>query len=140
MGGPQIPGIGFAAGLDRILLGLMDNLAEPEQLPGVFVVTRGESAWQASLALMQELRRSGLRVQSDVRQGSMKSQMKRADKTGSRFVVLIGEDELREGQLTIKDLAAPPDSPDKQFKVETREITSALFSRLGVRDTQEDPA
>ena len=117
-------------GLDRILLKLMDSIEAPAGLPGVFLVTRGEEAWHASLPLMQELRRAGLRVQSDVRQGSMKSQMKRADKAGARFVLLIGEDEISEGAVTIKDMSADVSASEKQVKVPREEVRELLQARL----------
>jgi len=131
LGGPEMPAVGFAAGLDRILLKLMELIDKPAEPPVVFLVTRGEVGWKASLSIMQALRRGGLAVQSDVRQGNMKGQMKRADKVGARFVVLIGEDEIASGTVTIKDMAAAEDSPDKQFQVKNTELLTTLEKRLG---------
>jgi histidyl-tRNA synthetase len=138
LGGPDVPGLGFAAGLDRILLKLMDTLHAPEPSPSVFFVTRGEEGWRASLALMQELRRAGIRVESDVRQASMKAQMKRADKSGARFVVMVGEDELATSEATVRDLAAPADVKTKQFPVPFGKLRAELQSRVRVPAAGED--
>jgi histidyl-tRNA synthetase len=132
LGGPEIPAIGFAAGLDRILLKLQDTIPEPASLPSVFVVTRGEAGWRASLELMRELRRTGVQVCSDVRQGSLKSQMKQADRRGARFVVILGEDELATGRVTVKDMGAEENSDRKQIQVPRDELQNLLLDRLGL--------
>jgi histidyl-tRNA synthetase len=132
LGGPEIPAIGFAAGLDRILLKLQDTIQEPAALPTIFVVTWGGETWRASLELMRELRRTGVQVCSDVRQGSMKSQMKQADRRGARFVVVLGEDELSSGQVTVKDMHAEADSDQKQVQIPRKELHRHLLERLGL--------
>lgn len=130
LGGPLIPAIGFAAGLDRILLKLQDTIPEPASSPNIFVVTRGESGWRASLELMRDLRRAGVQVCSDVRQGSMKSQMKQANRRGARFVVILGEDELTAGRVTVKDMHAEENSDQKQIQVPREDLHSFLLNRL----------
>jgi histidyl-tRNA synthetase len=132
LGGPEIPAIGFAAGLDRILLKLQDTLPEPASLPTIFVVTRGEESWRSSLELMRGLRRTGVQVCSDVRRGSMKSQMKQADRRGARFVVVLGEDELAGGKVTVKDMQADGSSEQKQIQVPREELHRHLLDRLGL--------
>jgi histidyl-tRNA synthetase len=81
---------------------------------------------------MRELRRTGVQVCSDVRQGSMKSQMKQADRYGARFVVVLGEDELASGKLTVKDMQAETDSDQKQVLVPQKELHQFLLQRLGL--------
>ncbi len=132
LGGSQMPAVGFAAGLDRILLKLLETLQKPETPESIFVVTRGPGAWPAGLAVMQNLRNKGLVVRSDVRQGSIKAQMKRADKDGARFVLVLGEDEVAEGAVTVKDMKAAPDSADKQKKIARDALTSYLLEKLSV--------
>jgi len=132
LGGPEIPAIGFAAGLDRILLKLQDTIQEPASLPNIFVVTRGEDGWRASLELMRDLRRTGVQVCSDVRQGSMKSQMKQANRRGARFVVIMGEDELATGRVTVKDMHAEDSSDQKQIQVPREDLQNLLLDRLGL--------
>jgi len=139
LGGPSIPAVGFAAGLDRILLRLLETIANPQRQQPVFVVSRGEQAWLSGLGVLRALRSAGISAESDARQGSMKAQMKRADKAGARFVILLGEDEIERGVLTIKDMAAAADSPDKQFEIQTGNVVEELVSRLAADATREAP-
>jgi histidyl-tRNA synthetase len=132
LGGPEVPAIGFATGLDRLLLTLKELRSAPADAPKVFVVTHDEYGWKAALKIMSALRRSGLRVESDVRGGSMKSQMKRADRSGARYVVLLGEDEITEGTVTIKDLSADSNQPTKQVKVKASDLERFLRERLNM--------
>jgi histidyl-tRNA synthetase len=61
----------------------------------------------------------------------MKSQMKRADRSGARFVVLLGEDEISGGTATVKDLSAAPDDSSKQVRVPAADLERFLRERLG---------
>ncbi|MBW2700137.1 MAG: histidine--tRNA ligase [Deltaproteobacteria bacterium] len=126
LGGPKVPAVGFAAGLDRILLKLTESAEAPSQAPLIFIVSRGEAAWTKALQLMQGMRRAGLRVMSDVRQGSFKAQMKRADKDGARWVLLLAEDELKQGVVTVKDMQAGADSQDKQQQIAEDQLVDWL--------------
>jgi histidyl-tRNA synthetase len=135
LGGPSIPAVGFAAGLDRILLRLCETIAAPSKLQPVFVVTKGEPAWLEGLSVLRKLRKAGIAASCDVRQGSLKAQMKRADKMGTRFVILLGEDEIERGVLTIKDMTADVDSPDKQFEIQIDKVVDELAARLALAAT-----
>ncbi len=131
LGGPDVPAVGFASGLDRILLRLLEDLDPPGQPAPVFLVSTTEDGWRAGLGLAQQLRRSGLRVLSDVRRGSMKSQLKRADKDGARFVVILGEDELAAAEVTVKDMDAKGDDDAKQTRVSLAGAHGWLLDRIG---------
>jgi histidyl-tRNA synthetase len=131
LGGSDVPAVGFAAGLERILLRLQETLAAPEDRADVFVVTREEEGWIFSLPVIRQLRREGYGVQTDVRLGSLKAQMKRADKVGARLVLIFGEDEVREGAVTVKDMSRGHDDPEKQAKVKLAELEAAIVSKLG---------
>jgi len=105
-GGKPWPGVGFAMGQER-LVELMRSQAEPEvQTPHVYLVLAGESAVSAGLSLAEKLREevSGIRVQSNLGGGSFKAQFKRADRSGALLALVLGEDELRQGLVTIKHL------------------------------------
>ena len=105
-GGRPWPGVGFAMGQER-LIELMREQAEPDrETPHVFLVMAGEEAISGGLQLAEQLRRqvSGLRIQSNLGGGSFKSQFKRADRSGAPLAVVLGEDELRQGHVTIKHL------------------------------------
>ena len=101
LGGPRTPGIGWAGGVERLAL-LMAS--EPPTVRPVALVPIGAAAEAAAMRLARDLRRSGLIVDLAFK-GNVGKRMKRADKVGARFAVLIGEDELAQGSATVKDLA-----------------------------------
>jgi histidyl-tRNA synthetase len=105
-GGRPWPGVGFAMGQER-LVELMRGRAGPgRETPHVYLVMSGEGAIEGGLVLAEELREqvSGIRIQSNLGGGSFKSQFKRADRSGAQLAFVLGEDELRQQQVTIKHL------------------------------------
>ena len=107
MGGKSAPACGFAIGVER-LVELLREVAAP-QLPAeldVYVVHWGEGSLAAALGVAEQCRGRGLRVQMHCGEGSLKSQMKKADQSGARFAVLMGDDERGQGVATIKSLRA----------------------------------
>jgi histidyl-tRNA synthetase len=104
LGGPERPGIGFAAGMERLVLGMPEEAAAEKGLGGLVVVALGESSRDAALALLHELRSAGLAAQMDYEARSLRAQMKRADKLGASRVLILGEDELARGEVTVKDM------------------------------------
>jgi histidyl-tRNA synthetase len=100
MGGPAMPGVGWAAGIERLAM-LIDE-PPPEQRP-VAIVPIGEAAELAALKLAEELRRAGLVVDLGY-SGNVGKRMKRADKLGARHAVLLGDDEIARGYATVKGL------------------------------------
>lgn len=104
LGGPETPGIGWAAGIERLLLAAG---ADQEQVPpdlDAFVVTLGPRARERALVLVQGLRGRGLAVGWDTAGHGLGGQMKRAGRSGARWAVLIGDDEIDRGTTTLKDL------------------------------------
>jgi histidyl-tRNA synthetase len=104
LGGPSIPGIGFALGLDRIMLALADVSVEPTVT--AYVVALTEEAINEVFPLVTRLRRAGLGCEFDLMGRQMKGQMKDASRSGARFAVIIGADELAAREATVKDLAS----------------------------------
>ena len=104
LGGPSTPAFGFALGMERVVLSLPDAPEAFALAPQVFVVTLGEAARLAGLRLARSLRAAGLRVEFEHRASSMKSQLKRADKLGSRVALILGDDELARGAVMVRDL------------------------------------
>ncbi len=105
LGGPATPGIGWAAGIERLLIaaGVADRTSAAEL--DAYVVTLGDRARGQALSFVQELRRTGLFVSWDTSGHGLGGQMKRADRSGARFAVLLGDDELDRGTATLKDLS-----------------------------------
>jgi len=100
LGGPSTPGVGWAAGIERLSM----LMATTPQAPRPFVVVPiGAAAEAKALAVTQALRQAGLCVELGF-SGNVKKRMKRADKLGARAAVLIGEDELAQNAATVRDL------------------------------------
>ena len=105
LGGPDRVGIGFAAGIERLVLALPASFSPAEKRPDVFVAALGEAARERSLALLRDLRRAGLNAQIEYEGRSLKSQMKRADRLKAPVVLIIGDDELARGEVTARRMA-----------------------------------
>ena len=103
LGGPDRTGIGFAAGVERLVLALPEGAAA-ETTPRAFVVAAGEDARAEALKLLRELRQAGVPAQMEFESRSMKSQMKRADRLAARVTLIIGADELARGDVTLRDM------------------------------------
>ena len=104
IGGPKAPGIGFAMGEDRLVLTLMAQQLAPPFLADAYIAPLGENLNPAALSLARELRRAGLSV--DLGDGSfrLKKSFDAANKA-ARNIVILGEDELQSGILTVKTFA-----------------------------------
>lgn len=100
MGGAATPGVGWAAGVERLAM-LADNA--PVAVRPVAFVPLGANAEAKSLSLMNTLRKAGVRVETAFG-GNMKKRMKHANKINARFAVLLGDDELEKGVAAIKNL------------------------------------
>jgi histidyl-tRNA synthetase len=103
LGGPSTPAIGFAMGLERILLAMPE--AEPERGDSVVFAPLGEPALLQALVLARELRKAGVTSEVDGRGASMKSMLRRANASGARLCVVIGETEVDRRVVQLKDLA-----------------------------------
>ena len=121
LGGPDRPGIGFAAGLERLVLALPHS--NDQMAPDVFVAAIGPSAQDAVFVLARTLRVAGLRTLVDYETRSAKAQMKRANRAGVRHVVILGDDELAAGEVTIKTMAT-----GEQCKVARNQVVDILLS------------
>lgn len=106
LGGPPTPALGFGIGVERVLMMMSEmNLTLTEEEPPVaFVVTLGDSARTEGLLLAQSLRQAGLAVEIDHTARSLKAQMRLADKCRARFAILIGDNEIAQGTVALKNL------------------------------------
>jgi len=105
LGGPDIPGIGFAIGFERLLALTADTSAPPpSRLPDLFIAALGVSAEQFAYRLCNNLRLRGRKVEMDYQSRGLKSQMKRADKLKCRRVLIIGDREIEAQQAEMRDM------------------------------------
>lgn len=106
LGGPDIPGIGFAVGLERLIAMLpVDSAASLRRDPGLFVAALGAEAQQYAFTLCNRLRMKGVLTEMDYLGKGLKSQMKRADKLHCRYALIVGERELSAGKLELRNMA-----------------------------------
>ena len=117
VGGPPIPGVGFGLGIERLLL-LMENLGveipEPDAVDA-FIAVMGDEAKAWGLKLLRELRQKGLKVQMDTLARNVKGQFKYANRLGARYTVVIGDDEIKAGVVSLKEMAT---SEQREVKIE----------------------
>ncbi|MDO9188553.1 MAG: His/Gly/Thr/Pro-type tRNA ligase C-terminal domain-containing protein, partial [Sulfurimicrobium sp.] len=107
IGGKPAPACGFAMGVERLLALLEEQQFQaPEQPADAYVVHQGEAADRFALQAAEALREQGLHVILHCGGGSFKAQMKKADASGARYAVIIGDEEAAERLLTLKPLRA----------------------------------
>jgi histidyl-tRNA synthetase len=105
IGGKPAPACGFAMGVERLLALLVDSgQALPGVIPDAYIVRQGDAALLYAETVAEQLRDAGLSVILHCGGGSFKSQMKKADASGARFAILIGDDEVQAGRLSVKAL------------------------------------
>jgi histidyl-tRNA synthetase len=105
LGGPSIPGVGFASGLDRLVLSL-PAAGFPERGPDFYVAVQGREAFDRAFRLTRDLRRLDLWVEMDPRSDpSLKAQTRRADQLGARRILFLGDEEIRRGVVAVKRMA-----------------------------------
>ena len=105
LGGKAAPACGFAIGTERLVLLLREqNLVARHEVPHAYLVHAGQGAAAHALTTAETLRDAGLTVLMHMGGGSFKSQMKKADSSGARFAIIVGEDEVASGQVSVKAL------------------------------------
>ena len=106
VGGPSTPGVGFGLGIERLLLILEASdieIPEPENLD-VFVAVMGERAKMFGLKLMRDLRKQGVKAEMDSLARNIKGQFKYSDRLQSKYTIVIGDNELDQNIVTIKNM------------------------------------
>ncbi len=136
LGGEPCPGMGFAMGLERILLAMEEEgcyLPGPEA-PEVFLVAMGDEPRASRMALLARLRRAGLNADTDFMDRSMRAQMRLAARAGSRAALIVGEDELEKGQAALRLL---DQGSQMQVSLEDlgQEVRTALDQAIGEGDS-----
>ena len=127
IGGKPTPAVGFATGLERVLLALEKQglLPEQDRKTDGFVIALGDAAQFPAFGLLEKLRRAGLKVGMDYAGRSMKAQMKQANKAGARYALIIGEEEVKESCVQLKNMAN-----SEQQKVSFDNIVEKLYAEV----------
>lgn len=124
LGGPPIPGVGFAMGIERLTLLLRMKETRAAAGPSLYVVWVGERARDWAFPLVRRLRRQGLMIEMDGESKSLKSQMRRADKLRAASVLIVGDDELARAKVLLRDMRNK-----QQQEIGVESIESELISR-----------
>jgi len=118
LGGPAIPGVGFAIGIERIAMLLKMQQRPAAEGPAIYVVWVGERARDWAFPMVHRLRQKGLAVEMEGEVRSLKSQMRRADKLKAVSVLIVGDDELTRGAAVLRDMAS---KRQEEIKLDTLE-------------------
>lgn len=123
MGGNPTPAVGFATGLERVLLALAKQglLPDKKNDVDVYVVALGERAQEEAFKLVMDLRDAGLNAAVDYAGRSMKAQMKQANKLNARYAAIMGDDELADGVVVLRDMAG-----SEQEKLPVNELVDKI--------------
>lgn len=123
MGGNPTPAVGFATGLERVLLALEKQglLPDKKNAVDVYVVALGERAQEEAFKLVMDLRDAGLNAAVDYAGRSMKAQMKQANKLNARYAAIMGDDELADGVVVLRDMAG-----SEQEKLPVNELVDKI--------------
>ena len=124
LGGPPIPGVGFGLGIERLLLLMEANNAyfPEENRVDAFIAVMGDAAKAFGLKLARELRAKGITAEMDTLARNIKGQFKYADRLNARYTLVIGDNELEKGVVSLKDMVK---SEQREIKIEDiyKEIT-----------------
>ena len=119
LGGPDMAGIGFAAGMERIILHL-EHLELPK--PKILFVAYGDPQWLAhAVQLAQVLREEGYPVYLDYQGKNLKKQFKKADRIAAAFTLVLAEDEIQSESVSIKNMAS-----QEQIKISLKDLNAWL--------------
>jgi len=112
LGGPAVPGVGYALGQERLAL-ILESLGRkaPEPAPAVFLISADAAGAREALRRAAELRRAGVACDLDPRGGKLKAQFKQAERVHARYALVLGGDEVASGQAKLKDMETREETP-----------------------------
>jgi histidyl-tRNA synthetase len=130
--GPDLSGTGFAIGMERLISLLDENAGQRTESFRLFVACLGSEAQEAGFQIIQELRRRNLPAEMEYDPRTLKAQMRRADKLGATHVLILGENELAEGQAVFRNM-----STSSQEELPLEGIIEQLLLRLGPTEQKQ---
>lgn len=123
VGGPDMPGVGFGLGKERLIM-MMEEAGSDfggDFTPQLFVAWIGDDSREFAVKLISELRKKGIRCELDTRERNLKGQMKYANKLGASYTAVIGDDEVKSGEITLKNMES-----GEQIKVKREDLANAI--------------
>ncbi len=117
LGGPKVDAVGFACGIERIILAMSAENKPQAQPLAVYMIALDEKIFPKAFGIVQKLRSEGISSDMSYKVSSMKSQMRSADKSGSRYVAILGENEHKKGVVALKDMKTGEQREVKEDKL-----------------------
>ncbi len=129
-GARPTPAVGFAIGMERIIELVNDDVIQDVQTPHVYIIVTGDNLTKAAILFSEKLRKSinKMRVITHFGSGGIKSQFKKADKSGARYALIIGDEEIANGMVSIKDLRVD----EAQLMLNENELIDLLRQNLEI--------
>ncbi|HDM78703.1 MAG TPA: histidine--tRNA ligase, partial [Deltaproteobacteria bacterium] len=123
---PDIPAVGFALGIERLLIVLKESSPQLKiGVPDLYMIALGEKAQEVCFSIAQGLRKKEIYVEMGYERKSLKSQMRRADKFGAAHVLIIGENELEKGIAILRNMVTK-----KQSEIALDKVENILVERI----------
>ena len=128
IGGPKVPGVGFAIGLERLFFALeKENIDIKEKInPEIYIIPMTDNENYKALSLANNLRLNGFNVEIDYKNRNLKSNFKNADKLNVKYIIIIGEEEIKTNILTVKD-----NNTKEEYKIEVSKLVEFLDEKIG---------
>lgn len=133
LGGPSIPAIGFAMGIERLLTLIPSEVSRDK--PAIYIAPLSAACASKAIVIGRDLRRLGVRTEVDGRGGKIKGMLRRADALGAKLCVILGDGELQRGVATVKDLAG-----HKQIEVPLESAAASLAEQVRTTEHRQDKA
>jgi len=129
LGGKDTPAIGFAFGMERLIMALEKGSAPCALCPGcgVFIALTGDALYNEAFKLLDSLRGAGISSEIDYDTKSLKAQMRKAEKLGARFVIILGEEEFKSNNVVLKDM-----EKHSQEEIQLDKLIAELSTRPGL--------
>ncbi|HLR62571.1 MAG TPA: histidine--tRNA ligase [Lentibacillus sp.] len=134
LGGPETPGIGFGMGLERLMMALeAENIEIPAgEALDCFFVAVGDQAEKASVQIVHDLRKNGIQIDRDYQSRKIKAQFKAADRYRAKYVLVLGENELEQQTINVKEMATGDEA-----EVSLAELSEFMRGKLSGGKTNE---
>jgi len=126
-GGPPTPAIGFALGMERVILALAGQASMPKPRPLIYLAALGQAARQEAFLLIRTLRQKGLRAIMNYQDRSLKALLKQADQMGASLTIILGENELASRRLLLRDMVR---STQEEIALDGDNIASVLEAKI----------
>ena len=127
IGGPSTPGVGFALGLERLITALdfeKINIIEDSSID-IYIIPTSDNEYDFSVSLLNQIRMNGFSADLDYMSRNIKSNFKQADRLNAKYVIIVGEEEIKSNILTIKD-----NKTKEEYKVEEEKLIEFLDSKI----------